>query len=378
MTWQQLATIQTSADWLLTESVSGSIFRITHNVTGTNIQSLRSVIAQAFDEGANNTYFDFRRLAFKLETEAFIFIQPPGLLNRKLAIKRLDNLVDDWVITIEVLDGMPESISLPIAINEVDGLEAALNDKARAESLNIHVADTENPHGVTPGQIGAEAAGAVANAITTHEKTVNHPLVSDDSEFRADGFMRHSDKLKLDTIEQGATANATDAQLRSRSTHTGTQPVETITGLGNAAARNIGTVAGTVAAGDDIRLSNARIPTGTAGSVLSGTYPNPSFAAGVFARSLGNPGWEKLHSGKIVQWGSSIVNINANGGGTVVFSMSFPLNVFVVFSINGDVGTGNLNIFPAPPPYALTGFNFGVTPNPGSGFVRVNWFAIGN
>lgn len=70
-----------------------------------------------------------------------------------------------------------------------------------------------------------------------------------------------SAKSKLDGIANGATANATDAQLRDRSTHTGTQSYSTITGLGSAATRNVGTTSGTVAAGDDARLSDARTPT---------------------------------------------------------------------------------------------------------------------
>lgn len=40
-----------------------------------------------------------------------------------------------------------------------------------------------------------------------------------------------TDKTKLDGISTQATKNASDAQLRDRATHTGTQPVSTITGL---------------------------------------------------------------------------------------------------------------------------------------------------
>jgi hypothetical protein len=43
------------------------------------------------------------------------------------------------------------------------------------------------------------------------------------------GLMASADKTKLDGVAAGATANASDAQLRDRSTHTGTQAASTIT-----------------------------------------------------------------------------------------------------------------------------------------------------
>ncbi|MDP9416044.1 MAG: hypothetical protein M3Q08_18540, partial [Pseudomonadota bacterium] len=118
------------------------------------------------------------------------------------------------------------------------------------------------------------------------------------------GFMAATDKAKLDGVAPGATANATDAQLRDRATHTGTQPAATISdfaagvqttgdaryprydaaqtltgaqqtqarsnlGLGDAATKNTGTAAGTVAAGDHGHAASAI--TNTAAGNISAT-----------------------------------------------------------------------------------------------------------
>jgi len=50
------------------------------------------------------------------------------------------------------------------------------------------------------------------------------------------GLLTSADKTKLDGVATGATANATDAALRDRATHTGTQALGTISGLGTGVA----------------------------------------------------------------------------------------------------------------------------------------------
>jgi len=63
----------------------------------------------------------------------------------------------------------------------------------------------------------------------------------------------------------GAASSAQTFAIQ-RANHTGTQTLSTISDAGNAAGKNVGTTAGTVAAGDDSRLSNSRTPTAHAAS----------------------------------------------------------------------------------------------------------------
>lgn len=64
--------------------------------------------------------------------------------------------------------------------------------------------------------------------------------------------------IGLGSVTNGATVNQTDAYLLARANQTGTQPVSTITGLGNAATHNYGTAANTVAMGSDSRINNGQ------------------------------------------------------------------------------------------------------------------------
>lgn len=146
MSWQRLATIQTTSNWILTEPITGSLFRITHSVSGTNLQSLRSVIAQAFN-GNDNTYFDFKRLAYKSETEALLFIQPKEIVDRKLAIKRLDDLPNSWDITIEVFQSENDLTIEDSIINIQTNLEQI--KMTLTNPITVNIPALPPPEGVT-------------------------------------------------------------------------------------------------------------------------------------------------------------------------------------------------------------------------------------
>ena len=119
--------------------------------------------------------------------------------------------------------------------------------------------------GLTTALAGKEALGAAAAAVTAHEAAADpHPGYLSTAEGNAAyaptahvgsggtahanavasgaaGFLSGADKAKLDGVAAGATANATDAQLRDRSTHTGTQAGSTITGAFTAAGLTLST-----------------------------------------------------------------------------------------------------------------------------------------
>ena len=89
-----------------------------------------------------------------------------------------------------------------------------------------------------------------------------------------------ADQSKLDGIASGATANATDAQLRDRSTHTGTQAAGTITGLSTVATSGayadlsgrptLGTAAATASSDYATAAQGAKADTAVQPAALSG------------------------------------------------------------------------------------------------------------
>jgi aspartate carbamoyltransferase catalytic subunit len=65
----------------------------------------------------------------------------------------------------------------------------------------------------------------ITDAVKSHEAAASHPLAST----QKNGMMSASDKLKLDAVQLGATANSSDVHLLERGNHTGEQSWVTIT-----------------------------------------------------------------------------------------------------------------------------------------------------
>lgn len=148
------------------------------------------------------------------------------------------------------------------AISTVTGLQNALDGKqetgdyveasdlaAVATSGTLDSLSDVSTSGVSNGQVlkyngsswapATDSTGTGATNLTTAVNATTATVLSDtgtDAVIPAAtasdaGVMSAADKTKLNGIATGATANATDSQLRDRSTHTGAQAISTVTGL---------------------------------------------------------------------------------------------------------------------------------------------------
>ena len=113
----------------------------------------------------------------------------------------------------------------PADIGAATAAQGAKADTA-IQPGNAALSDAREWSAETIGQAEAEAGSATTRRAFTAQRVFQAV---------AAWWAGSASKTKLDGIANGATANSTDAQLRDRSTHTGTQSASTISGLATVA-----------------------------------------------------------------------------------------------------------------------------------------------
>jgi hypothetical protein len=137
------------------------------------------------------------------------------------------------------------------------------------------------------GRITAAASGSGGAGTTNLSTTANGTSLTVASDTGTDasipaattsawGAMTDEDKTKLDGIAAGATVNDTDANLKNRANHTGTQTLSTISDAGTAAANNTGDFA-TAAQG---LLADSAVQNGDNSIALTSTTGNVNMELG--------------------------------------------------------------------------------------------------
>jgi hypothetical protein len=176
----------------------------------------------------------------------------------------------------DLVGGVVPSAQLPGFVDDVLEFANVGAFPATGETGKLYVSLATNRAYRWSGSIYVEINPSPGSSDAVPEGSVNLYFTTARGEAAAASWWAASaSKTKFDGIASGATANATDAQLRDRATHTGTQAAGTITGLatvatsgayadlsgrpslGGAASLSVGTTAGTVAAGDDSRITGA-------------------------------------------------------------------------------------------------------------------------
>lgn len=176
----------------------------------------------------------------------------------RLTLARSFSMTGDgtWTVTFNGTQDVSGAFVLnPIAISKVTGLQSALDGKVANDDSRL--SDAREWIGSTITQAEAEAGTATTRRAWTAQR-VRQAIAA--------WWSGSSDKNKLDGIATGATANATDAQLRDRSTHTGAQAISTVTGLQTA-----------------LDAKEPSISTGTVSQFFAGTKAWRDFATDVRA-----------------------------------------------------------------------------------------------
>jgi hypothetical protein len=137
------------------------------------------------------------------------------------------------------------------------------------------------------------------NTFQLLSSTGSGPIVPQATTTEA-GLLNASDKTKINGVANGATANSTDAQLRDRTTHTGTQTASTISDIQSSITNNTAVLANTA------KVSNATHTGDVAGSTAL-TLATVNSNIGTFNNVTVN--------GKGLVTGASNVTY-ASGGGT--------------------------------------------------------------
>jgi len=222
-----------------------------------------------------------------------------------------------------------------LTYQEADDNWSNLNEEL---ATTVRLGDYSPSHSVLVQQSGTGSP----TALQVANNTLLGRLHGGGSEIEA---LTASEVRTLINVADGATVNATDADLRDRATHTGAQAIATVTGLQTALdgklstageAATVATINGRIAQGANVTITGA----GTAAS------PYTIAAAGGGGSALGNFDF----------WEESWIGNSATGAGTVGFAAAAVSS-----------GTNNTAL----PAASLQGYN------PFGAFIRSNTAANG-
>lgn len=149
----------------------------------------------------------------------------------------------------------------------------------------------------------------------------------------ANGFMSSTDKTKLDGIATGATANSTDAALRDRATHTGTQLASTISNFASTVLATALTgvsflTNSAILATDSILVAFGKIQAQLNGHINVGgsVHPNATTSVAGFMSATDKTKLDAIGGNRIIKSGvvAAVSFTGAPRTATVTFGTAMP------------------------------------------------------
>lgn len=149
-----------------------------------------------------------------------------NLSKATIGLSEVDNTSDaNKPISVAVQAALDSKAASTVVTTTVSGL-MSFSDKLKLNGIaaGATVNDTDTNLKNRNNHTGTQAISTIVGLQTILDGKASTSLVTTSS----DGLLSSADKLKLNSISTGATANSMDAELRNRSTHTGTQSADTL------------------------------------------------------------------------------------------------------------------------------------------------------
>lgn len=244
LTPTQARTVLNVADGATANSTDAALRdRSTHTGTqaASSIGNFQSQVSLNVDVTANTAKVTNANHTGEVTGSSALTITPDAVSNVKLANMAVNTLKG----RITAGTGDPEDLTATQATSLLD--LASLTAKGLAPVRSGVATEFLNGTGVysTPagGGGGVTAVSGTAPIVSSGGTAPAISIVPATS--AVPGSMSAADKLKLDGVATGATANSTDASLRDRSTHTNTQLAATISDFSSATAATAAVTANT-------------------------------------------------------------------------------------------------------------------------------------
>jgi hypothetical protein len=197
------------------------------------------------------------------------------MANRKISqLPEATNLADNDIIP--VVDSS-EAVTKKVQVSTLLANQLTADERtklsgiatgATANETDANLKDRANHTGTQTASTISDFDTAVDARIDTSEGvghgTGSVTLHNDVSDAGSGSIITSNERTKLSNIATGATANASDANLKDRANHTGTQTLSTISDAGTSASLDVASSGDAsnaqVVKGNDSRLTDARHP----------------------------------------------------------------------------------------------------------------------